>query len=110
MAMSDANAIVPPAEDAKPSMLQKSYERAPVTPTMDNGPQEKPIRQKRYKYRWQITFPAPEDEDVIPRKKFATFLSMIGQFWPSTVLNAWANKDTSQGLTNSKDLPYLRND
>eukprot|EP00957_Ditylum_brightwellii_P138340 10544538-Ditylum_brightwellii.AAC.1 len=43
------------------------------------------------------------------KKKFAMLLSMIGQFWPSTVLNTWAEDNKSQGLTNGKDLPYLRN-
>eukprot|EP00957_Ditylum_brightwellii_P080534 6126167-Ditylum_brightwellii.AAC.1 len=63
---------------------------------MDNGPQDKDISQLRYNYRWQITFPTPDDSKITPRKKFAALLSMIGQFWPSTALNTWEEKDTSQ--------------
>eukprot|EP00957_Ditylum_brightwellii_P104353 7948017-Ditylum_brightwellii.AAC.2 len=77
---------------------------------MDNGPKEKTISQWRYNYCWKLTFPAPENKDILPRKKFATLLSMIGQFWPLTVLNTWADADLLQGLTNGKDLPYLRDD
>eukprot|EP00957_Ditylum_brightwellii_P162996 12411444-Ditylum_brightwellii.AAC.1 len=109
MAMSNANECVPPTEDAEPHAQPKTYDKVPVTPMMDNGPQDKDISQLRYNYRWRITFPAPDDSKVTPRKKFATLLSMIGQFWPSMVLNTWEEKDTSQGLTNGKDLPYLRN-
>eukprot|EP00957_Ditylum_brightwellii_P148707 11321918-Ditylum_brightwellii.AAC.1 len=75
---------------------------------MDNGPKEKTISQWRYNYCWRLTFLAPENEDISPRKKFTTLLSMIGQSWPSTVLNTWLDEDLSQGLTNGKDLPYLR--
>eukprot|EP00957_Ditylum_brightwellii_P165506 12600347-Ditylum_brightwellii.AAC.1 len=76
---------------------------------MDNGPQEKNITQMRYNYRWRITFPALDDSEITPRKKFAMLLSMISQFWPSTVLNTWSEEDKLQGLTNGKDLLYLQN-
>eukprot|EP00957_Ditylum_brightwellii_P131017 9993745-Ditylum_brightwellii.AAC.1 len=85
--MSNTNESVPPAEDAEPSPKTKFYDRVPVTPTMDNGPQEKNISQICYNYRWRITFPVLDDSKITPRKKFATLLSMIGQFWPSTILN-----------------------
>eukprot|EP00957_Ditylum_brightwellii_P126242 9624305-Ditylum_brightwellii.AAC.1 len=110
MATSNANASVPPVEDAEPHAKGKNYDKAPVIPTMDNGSQEKEISQLRYSYRWRVTFPAPENSEIIPRKKFATLLLMIGQFWPSTVLNTWAEENNPQGLTNGKDLPYLRDD
>eukprot|EP00957_Ditylum_brightwellii_P169649 12912627-Ditylum_brightwellii.AAC.1 len=35
---------------------------------------------------------------------------MLGQYWPTTVPNAWSEDDSVQSLTNGKDLPYLRND
>eukprot|EP00957_Ditylum_brightwellii_P208788 15358932-Ditylum_brightwellii.AAC.1 len=41
MATNNANESVPPAEDAVPYLMAKSYNRVPVTPTMDNGVQEK---------------------------------------------------------------------
>eukprot|EP00957_Ditylum_brightwellii_P205629 15344685-Ditylum_brightwellii.AAC.1 len=109
MVTSNSNESVPPAEDAQPSLKAKSYNRVLVTPTMDNGPQEKNFTQMCYNYRWRITFPVPDNAKITPRKKFATLLSMIGQFWPSTGLNTWLEEDESQGLTNRKDLPYLRN-
>eukprot|EP00957_Ditylum_brightwellii_P211727 15366516-Ditylum_brightwellii.AAC.1 len=110
MVKSNANESVPPTEDAEPSLKAKSYKRVLVTPTMDNGPQEKNITQMHYKYRWRISFPAPDDAKITPGKKFTTLLSMIGQFWPSMVLNTWSEKDDSLGITNGKDLPYLQND
>eukprot|EP00957_Ditylum_brightwellii_P149455 11381373-Ditylum_brightwellii.AAC.1 len=76
---------------------------------MDNGPQEKNLSQLCYNYMWRITFPAPKNLKIMPRNKFATLLSMIGQFWPATVLNAWKEEDDLQGLTNGQDLPYLCN-
>eukprot|EP00957_Ditylum_brightwellii_P027261 2061407-Ditylum_brightwellii.AAC.1 len=82
--MSNANERVPLTKDSEPHVQPKTYDRAPVTPTMHNGPQDKGISQLRYNYRWQITFLALDDSKITPRKKFATFLSMIGQFWPST--------------------------
>eukprot|EP00957_Ditylum_brightwellii_P138785 10578978-Ditylum_brightwellii.AAC.2 len=78
-------------------------------PTMDNYPQEKIISQSRYNCRWHLSFPVPANKDILPRKKFATLSSMIGQFWPSTILNTWFDSDSLQGLTNRKDLPYLQN-
>eukprot|EP00957_Ditylum_brightwellii_P050162 3802941-Ditylum_brightwellii.AAC.1 len=89
MVTSNANESVPPAEDAESSPKGKTYDEGPVTPTMDNGPQEKSIPQMHYSYGWRITFPAPDNTKITPRKKFATLLSMIRQFWPSTVLNTW---------------------
>eukprot|EP00957_Ditylum_brightwellii_P133749 10197963-Ditylum_brightwellii.AAC.1 len=38
---------------------------------MDNGPEQKQIQQKRFTYRWRLTFPAPENEDITPRKILA---------------------------------------
>eukprot|EP00957_Ditylum_brightwellii_P024893 1882316-Ditylum_brightwellii.AAC.1 len=35
---------------------------------------------------------------------------MIGQFWPSTVLNTWSESDSLQDLTSGKDLSYLQHD
>eukprot|EP00957_Ditylum_brightwellii_P119761 9137437-Ditylum_brightwellii.AAC.1 len=67
MATSNANTNVPPTEDAE-------------------------CNEKESK----VTFPAPENFEITPRKKFTTLLSMIGQFWPSTVLNTWAEEDNSQ--------------
>eukprot|EP00957_Ditylum_brightwellii_P122358 9331495-Ditylum_brightwellii.AAC.1 len=67
---------------------------------MDNGPQKKSISQMRYNYRWRITFPVPDNTEITPRKKFATLLSMIGHFWPSTVLNTWAEDNQLQRLIN----------
>eukprot|EP00957_Ditylum_brightwellii_P046738 3547132-Ditylum_brightwellii.AAC.1 len=84
MATSNANTNVPPAEDAECHEKENKYEKIPVTPTMDNGSQEKEISQLRYNYRWRVTFPAPENFEITPRKKFVTLLSIIGQFWPST--------------------------
>eukprot|EP00957_Ditylum_brightwellii_P157344 11975824-Ditylum_brightwellii.AAC.1 len=109
MATSSAKESMPPAGDAKPLAQEKSYAKALVMPTMDNSLQEKPISQSRYNYRWRLTFPAPKNEDISLRKKIATLLSMIGQFWPSTVLNTWSAEDSLQSLTNSKDLLYLQN-
>eukprot|EP00957_Ditylum_brightwellii_P205284 15343182-Ditylum_brightwellii.AAC.2 len=110
MATSNANTSVPPSEDAKLFATGKTYDKALVTPTMDNGPQEKPISQMRYNYRWRITFPAQDDTEITPRTKFTMILSMIRQFWPSTVLNTWLDEDSLQGLTNGKHLLYLQND
>eukprot|EP00957_Ditylum_brightwellii_P054883 4160117-Ditylum_brightwellii.AAC.1 len=76
---------------------------------MDNGPEQKLVQQKWFTYRWRLTFPAPDNEDITPRKKFATLLSMMGQFWPLAVLNTWLVTNSLQGLSNGKDLPYLRN-
>eukprot|EP00957_Ditylum_brightwellii_P134695 10268898-Ditylum_brightwellii.AAC.1 len=53
MATSNANKSVPPAEDTEPSPKGKNYDRVLVTPMMDNGPQEKPISQMCYNYRWR---------------------------------------------------------
>eukprot|EP00957_Ditylum_brightwellii_P107270 8185375-Ditylum_brightwellii.AAC.1 len=103
MATSNANGSVPPANLA-PSLPTKSYHRVPMTPTMDNGPQEKNLLQLCYNYRRRITFPAPESSKITPRNKFVILLSMIGQFWPATVLNAWKEEDNLQGLTNGQDL------
>eukprot|EP00957_Ditylum_brightwellii_P082677 6286787-Ditylum_brightwellii.AAC.1 len=97
MAMSNANESMPPAGDAKPPGKEKSYAKTPVMPTMDNGPKEKLISQWRYNYRWRSTFPVPENKEILPRKKFATLLSMIVQFWPLSVLNTWSDEDSSQG-------------
>eukprot|EP00957_Ditylum_brightwellii_P211476 15366210-Ditylum_brightwellii.AAC.1 len=68
MAMSNANESVPPAEDTEPSLAAKSYDRVLVTPTMDNGSQEKNISQMRYNYRCKITFPALDNSEITPRK------------------------------------------
>eukprot|EP00957_Ditylum_brightwellii_P110759 8448236-Ditylum_brightwellii.AAC.1 len=59
MATSSTKESVPPAGDVKPLAQEKLYAKALVMPTMDNGPQEKPISQSRYNYRWILTFPVP---------------------------------------------------
>eukprot|EP00957_Ditylum_brightwellii_P201675 15326696-Ditylum_brightwellii.AAC.5 len=109
MVTSNTKESVPPAEDAKPLAWKKTYAKALVMPTMGNGQKEKTISQRRYNYRWYLMFPVRENKDILPRRKFATLLSMIGQFWSSTVLNIWSKSDMSQGLMNGKDLPYLHN-
>eukprot|EP00957_Ditylum_brightwellii_P045218 3427574-Ditylum_brightwellii.AAC.1 len=108
MATCNANESVPPTGGDWPHEREKLYAKAPVMPTMDNGPNKKMISQWRYNYCWRLTFPVPENKDISPRKKFATLLSMIGQFLPLTVLNTWADADLLQGLTNGKYLPYVR--
>eukprot|EP00957_Ditylum_brightwellii_P187289 14264121-Ditylum_brightwellii.AAC.1 len=75
MVTSNANESVPPAKDVKTSLKGKSYNRVPVTPTMDNGPQEKNITQMCNNYRWRITFPVTDDSEITPRKKVATHSS-----------------------------------
>eukprot|EP00957_Ditylum_brightwellii_P002797 215117-Ditylum_brightwellii.AAC.1 len=110
MVTSSTKESVPPAGDVKPLAQEKSYAKAPVMPTIDNGLQEKLISQSRHNYRWRLTFPVPKNEDILPRRKFTTLLSMIGQFWPSTVLNTWSAEDLLQSLMDGKDLPYLQND
>eukprot|EP00957_Ditylum_brightwellii_P110049 8394293-Ditylum_brightwellii.AAC.1 len=101
--------MLPPSADAKQAKSEKIYDTTPVTQTMDNGPEQKPVQQRRFTYRWRLTFPTPENKDITPRKKFAMLLLMMGQFWPSTLLNMWSVTDSLQGLSNGKDLPYLRN-
>eukprot|EP00957_Ditylum_brightwellii_P101394 7727209-Ditylum_brightwellii.AAC.1 len=71
---------------------------------MDNSPEDKPIKQTRHNYMWRITFPVPENKDVTPRTKLAALLSMLGQYWPTTVLNSQSEDDSAQSLTNGKDL------
>eukprot|EP00957_Ditylum_brightwellii_P042007 3180742-Ditylum_brightwellii.AAC.1 len=68
MATSNTKERVPPAGDVKPLAQEKLYAKAPVMPTMDNGLQEKPFSQGRHNYRWRLTFPAPENEDILPRR------------------------------------------
>eukprot|EP00957_Ditylum_brightwellii_P046138 3500363-Ditylum_brightwellii.AAC.1 len=68
MATINTNASVPPAEDAEPHTRGKNYDKAPVTPTMDNGLQEKEISQLCYNYRWRVIFPTPENSEITPRK------------------------------------------
>eukprot|EP00957_Ditylum_brightwellii_P158431 12058593-Ditylum_brightwellii.AAC.1 len=110
MVTSIAKEYVPPSADTKLASSDKKYDNAPVTHTMNSGLEHKSIQQKWFTYRWRLTFPAPENEDITPRKKFAMLLSMMGQFWPLTVLNTWSVNYSSQGLSNGKDLPYLKYD
>eukprot|EP00957_Ditylum_brightwellii_P123600 9423158-Ditylum_brightwellii.AAC.1 len=64
MAKSVANNCVPSFGEGQRTEQEKNYRRAPVTPTMDNDPEEKPISQTRYNYRWRITFPTPENQKM----------------------------------------------
>eukprot|EP00957_Ditylum_brightwellii_P131310 10014958-Ditylum_brightwellii.AAC.1 len=66
MTMSNANERVPLTEDAEPHVQPKNYDRVPVTPAMDNGPQDKDISQLQYNYRWRVTFPAPDNSKITP--------------------------------------------
>eukprot|EP00957_Ditylum_brightwellii_P042203 3195932-Ditylum_brightwellii.AAC.1 len=51
MVTSNAKERVPPSADTKLAASEKKYDRAPVTQTIDNGPEQKPIQQKRFTYR-----------------------------------------------------------
>eukprot|EP00957_Ditylum_brightwellii_P136769 10428742-Ditylum_brightwellii.AAC.1 len=111
MPSSSANIGKQCAANAAPQVSQKTQnlDKIPPIPPKDT-PKKKDTSTIINEYKVRITFIVGENQDVKPREKFATFLSLIITRFPAITLEEWDSSklERSQSITAGVDLPHER--
>eukprot|EP00957_Ditylum_brightwellii_P067323 5109660-Ditylum_brightwellii.AAC.1 len=103
MSSSSANNSKQCAANATPQVSQKTQnlDKIPLIPPKDTPRKQKDTSMVINEYKVRITFIVGENQDVKPRKKFATFLSLITTCFPAITLEEWDSSklEHSQSIT-----------
>eukprot|EP00957_Ditylum_brightwellii_P035304 2677667-Ditylum_brightwellii.AAC.1 len=112
MPSSSANSGEQSADNAAPLVSQKTQnlDKIPIIPPMDTPKKTKDTSTVINKYKVIITLIVGGNQDIKPRKKFVTLLSLIITFFPAITLEEWDSSEIecAQSITAGSDLPDER--
>eukprot|EP00957_Ditylum_brightwellii_P127631 9733232-Ditylum_brightwellii.AAC.1 len=86
--------------------IAESLAKTPCIPPLEKPPPEEKHETTIHKFHVKVAFTVSELEDICPRAKFATLLSLIIQQYLYTILQPWNHEERGCVITAGEDLPY----
>jgi hypothetical protein len=90
------------------SVSPDKFDTLPNLPGLDTPKREKPEKTTFHKFKIKISFTVPRNDEIKPRDKFATLLSIFQQQHKDTTLEQWDVEEINQAqsIIAGADLPH----